>query len=243
VCGESCSGEHPAVPEAFPGFASFRDEEDAPFFRSAVRPFDSPEATAIEIVRCFSRVIYVVMDEASSRPLRIGSDDLLRWHRATFRSTFPYQAGEIRRGEAWFGVRWREQGELHRSMVKGSDPDLIRDELHEAFRAYNGERARRGPERRPLADALRTTAELYTALLRIHPFEDGNLRAAFPVLQGALISLGAAPVHFEQAVAEHDEAIGWALRPETAQQTVEPFVDLLRARIEAAARSGWRPLR
>jgi hypothetical protein len=58
-----------------------------------------------------------------------------------------------------------------------------------------------------------------------------------------LISLGAAPVHFEQAVAEHDEAIGWALRPEPGLRSLEPFVELLRARIEAAARAGWRPLR
>jgi hypothetical protein len=110
------------------------------------------------------------------------------------------------------------------------------------FRAYNVELERCGPERRQLADALRTAAELYAALLRIHAFEDGNLRAAFPALQGALISLGAAPVHFESAVAEHDEAIGWALRPEATRHTVEPFVELLRARIEAAAGSAWRPL-
>jgi hypothetical protein len=46
------------VTEAFPGFAGFRDEEDAPFFRSAIRAFDSPEATAAEILRSFSRVVF-----------------------------------------------------------------------------------------------------------------------------------------------------------------------------------------
>jgi hypothetical protein len=132
------------LPEAFPGFAGFRDEEDAPFFQSAVRLFDSPEATAAEIVRRFSRVIFAVMDEASRRPLRIGSDDLLRWHRAAFRSTFPYGAGEIRTADAWFGVRWREQGHLHRRVVKGSDPVVIREDLRAAFRAYNAELERRG---------------------------------------------------------------------------------------------------
>lgn len=237
VCAES------ALPDAFPGFVGFRDEDDAPFFRSAVRPFDSPEATAVEIVKRFSRVVFAVMEEASRRPLRLGLDDLLRWHRATFRSTFPYQAGEIRAGDAWFGVRWRADGELQRRIVKGTDPAAIRDELGAAFGAYNAERERREPKRRPLADALRTAAELYVSLLRIHPFEDGNLRGTFPALQGALISLGAAPVHFDQAVAEHDQAIGWALRPDAERRTVEPFVELLRARIEAAARAGWRPLR
>lgn len=229
--------------EAFPGFTGFRDEEDAPFFRSAIRAFDSPEATAAQILRAFSRVVFAVMDEASHRPLRLGAEDLLRWHRATFKRTFPYHAGEIRAGDAWFGVRWREHGELHRRMVNGTDPARIRDELRVAFRAYEAERQEREPEQRPLAVALRAAAELYAELLRIHPFEDGNLRAAFPALQGALISLGAAPVHFEQAVAEHDEAIGWALRPDHQQRTIEPFTALLRTRIEAAARSGWRPLR
>jgi fido (protein-threonine AMPylation protein) len=137
------------------------------------------------------------MDEASHRPLRLEPEDLLRWQRATFKSTFPYQAGEIRAGDAWFGVRWRERGELHRRMVKGTDPGLIRDELRAAFRAYDAELQRREPEQRPLVVALRTAVELYAALLRIHPFEDGNLRAAFPALQGALTSVGAAPVHFE----------------------------------------------
>jgi hypothetical protein len=51
---ESDDVESPVMPGAFPGFAPFRDEEDAPFFRSSVRPFDSPEATAGEIVRRFS---------------------------------------------------------------------------------------------------------------------------------------------------------------------------------------------
>jgi fido (protein-threonine AMPylation protein) len=227
--------------EAFPGFTGFRDEEDAPFYRSGIRAF--PEATAAEILGSFSRVVFAVMDEASRRPLHLGTEDLLRWHRATFKSTFPYQAGEMRTSDTWFGVRWRDDGQLHRRMVRGADPGLMRDELRAAFRAYDAERQRREPEQRPLAVALRTAAELYAELLRIHPFEDGNVRAAFPAPQGALISLGAAPVHFEQAIAEHDEAIGWALRPEQERRTIEPFAALLRTRIQAASRSGWRPLR
>jgi hypothetical protein len=153
-------------------------------------------------------------------------------HRGTGGCTFPYQAGDIRTGDTWFGVRWRADGELKRRMVKGTDPAAIRDELRAAFDVYNAERERRDPERRPLVDALRTAAELYVSLLRIHP-----------ALQGALISLGAAPVHFEQSVAEHDEAIGGALRPNAERRTIGPFVELLRARIDTAARAGWRPLR
>jgi hypothetical protein len=113
-------------------------------------------------------------------PIRL--DDVVRWHRGIFRTTFPHYAGAVRRVPSWFEVRWREGG----------------------------------------------------------PFEDGNLRASFPALQGALISLGAAPVHFDQAVAEHDEALGWALRPEAEKRTVVPIVELLARRTDEAAGAGWR---
>jgi hypothetical protein len=71
-------------------------------------------------------------------------------------------------------------------------------------------------------------------ILRIHPFDDGNLRGALPALQAALVSLGSPMVHFEAAVAEHDEALGWALRADAESRTVEPFVELLLSRIRAS---------
>lgn len=85
-----------------------------------------------------------------------------------------------------------------------------------------------------MGDAARTAATVYAEILRIHPFEDGNLRAAFPALQCALVSLGALPVDFEAAVAEHDEALGWALRPEEERRTVAPFAEMLLGRIRDA---------
>ena len=73
-------------------------------------------------------------------------------------------------------------------------------------------------------------------ILRVHPFDDGNLRAALPALQGSLVSLGAAIVHFEAAVAEHDEALGWALRADAESRTIVPFAELLLARMRDAER-------
>jgi fido (protein-threonine AMPylation protein) len=119
-------------------------------------------------------------------------------------------------------------------MVAGSDPARIREELRMVFHDYNAELRRRSSERRPMGDAARTAGAVYAEILRIHPFEDGNLRAAFPALQCALVSLGASPVDFEAAVAEHDEALGWALRPEEEHRTVEPFAELLLSRIRDA---------
>jgi fido (protein-threonine AMPylation protein) len=198
--GQSSEGPEPRDgDEIFPGFTDFSDEEGAPFYESSVARFRTPQATAAEVLRCFSGVVFGVMEQASRRPLRLDLDDLLRWHRATFKSTFPYQAGELRAGPTWFDVRWREDGRLRRRMVEGSDPGHIRDLVRAAFRPYNTEREARQPEQRSLREAATTAAVLYAELLRVHPFEDGNLRASFPVFTGALVSLGAPPVHFEDA--------------------------------------------
>ncbi len=225
----------------FPGFAGFRDDADAPFYVSRMPGIPTAEATASEIVACFSRVVFGVMRAATREPLGMSRGDLLRWHRATFRTTFPDRAGRLRDDPTAFQIRWREAGELHRRALQGSDAVTVAAEVDAAFAAYDAERQERRPEERRLREAVHVAAALYVELLRIHPFEDGNLRAAFPALQGALISLGAAPVDFEDAVAQHDEALGWALHPDSARRTLEPFVELLLNRIQRAAASHRGP--
>lgn len=225
----------PKQPEPFPGFARFRDDRDAPFFASRMPAFPTPEATAAEVVACFSRVVFAVMREASRQPRRMNRADLVRWHRATFRTTFPFQAGRLREDAAAFEIRWREAGKLRKRPAEGSKVELVPAELDAAFAAYNAELAARAPEQRTLREAVSAAAALYAELLRIHPFEDGNLRAAFPALQAALISLGATAVDFDDAVSDHDEALGWALRPEPELRRLEPFVDLLVQRITMAS--------
>jgi fido (protein-threonine AMPylation protein) len=175
------------------------------------------------------------MRAATRKPIRMSRGDLIRWHRATFRTTFPDRAGRFRDDPTAFQIRWREAGELHRRALQGSDAATVPVEVDAAFAIYNAECQARPPEQRRLSEAAHVAAALYVELLRIHPFEDGNLRAAFPALQGALISLGAAPVDFEDAVAQHDEALGWALHPDSARRTLEPFVELLLDRIQRAA--------
>jgi fido (protein-threonine AMPylation protein) len=220
--------------ELFPGFAAFRDDEDSPFYRSRVRAFDTPERTTAEITSRLSWVILEVLSEAERSPLRMGVDSLLRWHRAIFITTFPYQAGTLRTAQTQFGVRWREGGQLCTRMVTGSEPGAVRAELGLAFAAYDAERERSTRPERSLERAAMAAGRLYADILRIHPFDDGNLRGAVPALQAALVSLGAPTVHFEAAVAEHDEALGWALRPDVQSLTIEPFIELLLSRIRAS---------
>jgi fido (protein-threonine AMPylation protein) len=225
----------PQPAEPFPGFARFRDDRDAPFYTSRMPGLSTPEATAAEIVACFSRVMYAVMQEASRRPRRMSRADMVRWHRATFRTTFPSQAGKLRDDATAFEIRWRDAGRLHRRPVQGSVAERVPAELDAAFAAYNAELAARTPEQRTIREAATAAAALYVELLRVHPFEDGNLRAAFPALQGGLISLGAVAVDFDDAVRDHDESLGWALRSDVEHRSLEPFVDLLVKRITMAA--------
>lgn len=223
-----------------PGFGDLRDEPDAPFYRSRERDFATPETTAAEILRRFSAVVFNVINEADRKPLTFELEDIVGWHRAVFASTFPLEAGVIRSGPAYFGIRWTEGGTTRRRMAEGSEPTAIREEVRTALLTYNA--AARAGQVRTLRESVTLAATLYAELLRIHPFEDGNLRAAFPALQGALVSLGAFPVYFPNAIAEHDEAIGWALRSDAEDRTVEPFVDLLESRTHRAIRRGRHDL-
>jgi fido (protein-threonine AMPylation protein) len=218
----------------FPGFAAFRDDGSSRFYRSLLPAFGTPQKTAAEITVRLSRVVFDVAREAARRPLQMGLEDLLRWHTGIFKTTFPYEAGQIRTAQTQFGVRWREGGEVQGRLVLGSDPGLIRAELRTAFAAYNAERERCGPKQRSAREAAIAAASLYADILRTHPFEDGNLRSAFPALQGALVSLGGRTVDFQAALTEHDEALGWALRPDAENRTAIPFAGLLIVRMGAS---------
>lgn len=182
-----------AEKRTFPGFAGFRDDPDAPFYASRMPRFRTAEATAAEIVACFSRVVFAVMRDATRRPLRMDRSDLLRWHLATFRTTFPHQAGRLRDELTAFQIRWQEAGVVHKRPMQGAAVGQCAPELDAAFAAYNAEIEARRPEQRTVREAATAAAALYVEILRIHPFEDGSLRTAFPALQGALICLGAAP--------------------------------------------------
>ncbi len=69
-------------------------------------------------------------------------------------------------------------------------------------------------------------AELYAEILEIHPFVDGNLRAAYVALQVGLASVGLPTVRFSQVITRHDECLGWAMRKD-ADRTSAPLTELI----------------
>jgi hypothetical protein len=85
-----------------------------------------------------------------------------------------------------------------------------------------------------IAEKTRVVAALYTGILRVHPFADGNHRTAFVALSAALWSLGLPAVEFahDKDMTDHDSAVAPALI--SPDGDVDPFARLLTTRIEHA---------
>lgn len=158
-------------------------------------------------------------------------DDLLRWHTHLFRRTKLPIVGRFRT-EADPPVGFAvpvldDRGEqLDRLSVPVSQPAEISARLEQAFGTFSDrvQTAAAG------AESAEAVAELWTTVLRTHPFADGNTRTSFVMLQAALHRLGEAafvtgPYDWELAVAR-----SYALRPDDAQ-SIEPLAKLIAARI------------
>jgi len=211
------------------GFEGFRDSPDAPFYCAAGM---SAEDTWLEATDRLRRVLTDVEDEARHRPIAVSGERICRWHRAIFSTTFARDAGRIRGDHepVWFVIRVaRGDGSVGSRLVEGtSGRREIEDQLGLACERFNS--ARRSVEGRraatPATEAIRIAAGLYSDLLRIHPFVDGNLRAAFVALQAGLRSLRLPGVSFGRVLDRHDDAIGWAIRGDQ-DRTDEPLTALL----------------
>ncbi|HEY7830020.1 MAG TPA: hypothetical protein VIC06_05580 [Solirubrobacteraceae bacterium] len=70
------------------------------------------------------------------------------------------------------------------------------------------------------------SAELYAAILKTHPFPDGNLRSAYVALIVGLASVGLPAVDFRAVLDRHDECLGWAMRDD-ARRTIDPLARLI----------------
>lgn len=210
------------------GFEGFRDSPDAPFYRSGAM---SPEKTWEETTARLGRVITSALNDAALRPTEMTPERICRWHRGIFLTTFPAEAGRIREDHepTSFAIRVWTDGASREVPVAGtSGRARILDQLRVVCQQYNEGRAelsRRAepPEAQQVASVA---AALYAAILDIHPFVDGNLRAAFVALQVALVSVGLAAAPFRAPLNRHDDCLGWAMRRDD-QRSTGPLARLL----------------
>jgi fido (protein-threonine AMPylation protein) len=212
------------------GFEGFQDSSDAPFYRSGAM---TPQATWAEANDRLVRLLDSVR-EGMSAPITV--ERICRWHRSIFVTTFARDAGRIRADHepVWFSVPVDLPGGAGRRVVQGAEGQHeIRRQLAAACSAFEqlADRVRTDTASTSVSEAVTPSVALYVAILRIHPFVDGNLRAAFVALQVALQAVGIPAVSFGRHRARHDEALGHAMpggRAENLGPLVELVLDILR---------------
>ena len=207
----------------------YRDREESRFFQARdLSPEETWQSLGDELAR--------VLDEAQRAfwrdSLRMDPERVRWWHGAIFARRFPHDGGHFRRDRAFFGVMMPAGG---MRQLEGVAPEAIRGELHAVCSTFNRQADALGdPNAAGILDRTRAVAALYTGILRVHPFADGNHRVSFVALSAALWSFGLPNVRFigaEEMIA-HDDAVVPGLVFEPGD--VEPFAALLARRIESA---------
>lgn len=210
------------------GFEGFRDSPEAPFYRAGAM---SAEATWAEATRRLARILRSAAAEAQRRPGLLAAQRVCAWHRAIFLTTFERDAGRVRTDAepVEFGVPMRIGEELRDVPVRGTlGRTTIMHQLRLACEAFNTSVSALS-EREwsiELAEGVEPAAALYSAILKTHPFVNGNLRAAYVALTVGLTSVGLPAIDFRPVLDRHDECLGWAMRSD-ARQTIDPLVQLI----------------
>jgi fido (protein-threonine AMPylation protein) len=210
------------------GFEGFRDSPEAPLYRAGA---SSPDQTWAEAARRVNLVIESATAAARHRPIEMTVERVCRWHRGIFLTTFERDAGRVREDyeHAGFGIPIEIDGELIASPMQGVLPrSAILARLRAACEMFNARRASLQQRGGPLSaiEGATPPAELYAEILEIHPFVDGNLRAAYVALLVGLASLGLPIVDFRYVLERHDECLGWAMRQD-ADRTSAPLAELI----------------
>jgi len=207
----------------------FRDREESRFYQArGLSPEQTWQALGDELAR--------VLDDAQrafwQTPLRMDLGRVRWWHGAIFARHFPHDGGCFRRELAFFGVLLPDD---RMRQLEGVAPEAIHRELAAVCATFNRRAEDLGASAdKCVLDYTRAAAALYSSILRVHPFVDGNHRVSFVALSAALWSFGLPNVRFvgaEEMIA-HDDAVVPALV--AAPGDVEPFAQLLAKRIESA---------
>jgi Fic/DOC family len=209
-------------------FEELRDSPEAPFYRSGAT---SPEKTWAEVTRRLEVVLDSATTAARGSPANITVERVCGWHRAIFLTTFPDDAGRVRRDDEQvsFAIPLALDGVMTSTPIKGAAGRArILELLGEACDAFNRGRLAlqaRASEIEPIEGAA-LAGELFARIVETHPFVDGNHRTAYVALQAGLVSLGLPAVRFGRRAPAHDECLGWAIRHDE-RRTIESLAELL----------------
>jgi fido (protein-threonine AMPylation protein) len=212
-------------------FGPFNDDEDSPFYAAEDA---SPEQTWERIAeRVTLATTAAVVHGAAHRP--ISAADVSRLHEIVFATSFPEDAGRLRRRgeEAQYGIviGTREQPVL--SHARATAGVRVSARLDKTCREFNDAVEALESRETVLLDELAlAVVRLYAKVLSIHPFVDGNGRTVFTLLQYALVRCGLACVALDD-YAEHQWALGAALRID-GRQSYSPLQALLVAKLQRA---------
>lgn len=227
------------MPDHLFSFEAFRDEPGSPFYCAAGK---TPEETWAEIVRCQTEALAEIVSATHDGPLPLEPLLIGGWHHRIFRTTFPRDAGRVRSKdpngdweEVYFGVKVGTSNTARVRTVKGAHPNRIFENLSRATVEFND--VTRAYLAGDVEVTLRTSTiacgRLYTKICLVHPFVDGNLRAAYSALQAGLRCLRLPMVEFPDPE-EHDSALDTALRTDS-RQSYGPLGSLIEGIIRSAA--------
>jgi hypothetical protein len=205
----------------------YRDNEGSRFYRAqGLSPEETWEALGDEL----GRVLVDAREAFWRKSLHVDAERIRWWHGAIFGRRFPHDGGRFRKDRAFFGVMTPDGG---MRQLEGVAPEAIRQELSAVCASFDGRVDAIGDvNATSTLDRTRAVAVLYTGILRVHPFADGNHRASFVALSAALWSLALPAVEFakDTDMTDHDNAVTPALL--SREGDVEPFARLLARRIE-----------
>jgi len=200
----------------------------------------TPEKTSRRLVEEIMRVAAILGTEAADEG-SLCANDLELIHRGVFEPVF---------GEKTLGFRhldhpgvtypvWVQgaRGEPQMRVQSGSAPKQIRRAVGRAFLRLEhdvADLALRGqrPDEIPLRDAVLPAVRIYAQIVAIHPWEDGNGRAAWLVLTHTLIRCGVLAVATDPS-RETRVALGRAIT-KTARRDLQPLAELLVETIKAS---------
>jgi fido (protein-threonine AMPylation protein) len=219
-------------------FEVFRDASESAFYAADGR---SPQDTWVEIVAGMERSLAWGVELAQARQ-QVTPEWIGEAHRLIFEGTFPAEAGRFRAmsangapEEVWFGITVGASQTSRMQQKKGAHPKRIVENLDRACLEFDNSAAdiRSAMVAPTVRTAATACAKLYAKIVNIHPFVDGNVRAAYVSLQASLLALELPLVQFDD-LDRHDEAIDRALRVDGDQSYV-PLASLIEEIVTSSA--------